>query len=77
MPYSKSNSVDIWYEVNGAGPPMVLEHANPFDHNLWLYQIAHFSKWFRVLSIDLRGYGRSGKITPPFTLEDMCDDVWG
>ena len=34
-------------------------HANPFDHNLWMYQIAHFSTYFKVIAIDIRGYGRS------------------
>ena len=67
--------MDIWYETAGDGPPMVFVHANPFDHDLWLYQSAHFSTWFRIVKIDIRGYGRSSKVTSPFTLKDMCDDV--
>jgi 3-oxoadipate enol-lactonase len=77
MPKSTSNGVDIWYEVTGDGPAMVLVHANPFDHDLWLYQAAHFSTWFQVVSIDIRGYGRSAKITTPYSEEDMCNDVLG
>jgi 3-oxoadipate enol-lactonase len=56
---------------------MVLIHANPFDHDLWLYQAAHFSTWFKVVTVDIRGYGRSVKMTEPFTLKDMCNDVLG
>ncbi len=77
MPKSTSNGVDIWYEVTGDGPAMVLVHANPFDHDLWLYQAAHFSTWFTVVSIDIRGYGRSAKITEPYSQEDQCNDVLG
>jgi 3-oxoadipate enol-lactonase len=77
MPYSRVNGVDIWYEVAGDGPAMVLVHANPFDHDLWIYQSAHFSTWFKVIGIDIRGYGRSAKVTTPYTLKDMCDDVIG
>ena len=77
MPVSRSNGVDIWYEVKGAGPAMVLVHANPFDHDLWMYQTAHFSTWFKVVGIDIRGYGRSTKAATPYTLKDMCDDVVG
>jgi 3-oxoadipate enol-lactonase len=77
MPVSRANDIDIWYEVTGAGPAMVLIHANPFDHDLWMYQVAHFSTWFRVISVDIRGYGRSAKVTTPFSLEDMCGDVLG
>jgi 3-oxoadipate enol-lactonase len=77
MPVSQSNGVDIWYEVKGDGPVMVLVHANPFDHDLWLYQAAHFSTWFKVVGIDIRGYGRSTKVTKPYALIDMVDDVVG
>src|SRR5262249_15916179 len=75
MPYSRSTGVDIWYEVQGSGPALVLVHANPFDHDLWLYQAAHFSTWFTVIGVDIRGYGRSTKATEPFTLKAMSDDV--
>jgi pimeloyl-ACP methyl ester carboxylesterase len=77
MPVSRTNGVDIWYETAGDGPAMVLVHANPFDHDLWMYQTAHFSTWFRVVSVDIRGYGRSSKVTAPYSLKDMCDDVLG
>ena len=77
MPFSRSNGVDIWYEVKGDGPAMVLVHANPFDHDLWMYQSAHFSTWFKVVGIDIRGYGRSSKVTTPYSLKDMTDDVVG
>ena len=77
MPYSRKSGVDIWYEVTGDGPALVLIHANPFDHDLWLYQTAHFSTWFKVIGIDIRCYGRSAKVTAPFTLKDLCDDAIG
>lgn len=77
MPYSTTNSLKIYYEVSGEGFPFVMVHANPFDHNLWMYQIAHFSTYFKVIAIDIRGYGRSDKPSAPFTLKDMADDVLG
>jgi len=77
MPFSRANGTDIWYEVAGDGPPLLLVHANPFDHNLWMYQIAHFSTWFKVVGIDIRGYGRSEKVTAGYALKDMCDDIIG
>jgi pimeloyl-ACP methyl ester carboxylesterase len=73
--YSTASGVKIYYEVSGEGPPFVMIHANPFDHNLWMYQIAHFSTFFKVIAIDIRGYGRSDKPVSPFTLEDMAEDA--
>ena len=48
MPYSTANGLRIYYQVSGEGPAFVLVHANPFDHRLWLYQIAQFSSYFRA-----------------------------
>ena len=77
MPYSQTNGLRIYYETYGEGPPLVLIHANPFDHRLFLYQIAHFSAFHRVIAMDLRGYGRSDKPETPFTLSDLTQDVLG
>src|SRR6185295_8461533 len=77
MPYSTANGLKIYYEVSGEGFPFVMIHANPFDHNLWMYQIAHFSTWFTVVGVDIRGYGRSVKMTTGYTLADQSADVLG
>ena len=77
MPYSRENGLDIYYDVSGDGPPLVLVHANPYDRRLWMYQIARFSAFFTVVAIDIRGYGLSAKPETPFTLADMASDVLG
>jgi 3-oxoadipate enol-lactonase len=77
VPISKANGVDIYYETAGSGPPLVLIHAMPFDHNLWLYQVERFSAHFTTIAMDLRGWGRSAKPHASFTLEDMGADVMG
>jgi 3-oxoadipate enol-lactonase len=75
--YSTANGIKIYYEVSGDGFPFVMVHANPFDHNLWMYQIARFSTYFKVIAVDIRGYGRSDKPEKSFSLKDMADDVVG
>jgi 3-oxoadipate enol-lactonase len=75
MPFASNRGVNIYYETCGDGPPMVLVHANPFDHRLFTYQIASFAPYFRLIAMDIRGYGRSDKPVTPFTLNDMADDV--
>lgn len=77
MPFSTRNGLRIHYEVHGDGPPLVLVHANPFDRRLWTYQVSRFSPFYKVIAVDLRGYGLSGKPDEPFTLRDMADDVLG
>jgi len=77
MPYSSTGGVRVYYEISGTGPAMVLVHPNAFDHHFWMYQIAHFSTWFKVIAVDLRGYGRSDQVETPFSLENLCEDIVG
>jgi pimeloyl-ACP methyl ester carboxylesterase len=77
MPISRANGLDIYYEKAGSGPPLVLIHALPFDHNLWLYQVERFSCRFTTIAMDLRGWGRSAKPHQPFSLGDMGKDILG
>lgn len=77
MPFSTRNGLKIHYEVHGAGPTLIFIHANPFDRRLWMYQVARFSPFYRVISVDLRGYGLSDKPETVFSLRDMTDDVLG
>lgn len=77
MPYVITMGVRTYYEVYGEGPPLVMLHCNPFDHWVFLYQIAHFSTWFRVIAPDLRGYGRTDKVETPYALSALLDDVMG
>jgi 3-oxoadipate enol-lactonase len=75
MPYSTHKGVKTYYEVAGEGPPMVLLHATPWDHTMWLYQIAHFSTWFRVIAIDTRSFGRSDVVKTQFTFDDVVEET--
>jgi 3-oxoadipate enol-lactonase len=75
MPFATNRDVRIYYEVYGDGPPLVLVHANPFDHRLFTYQIARWSPFFRIVAMDIRGYGRSDKPETSFSLQDMAQDV--
>ena len=75
MPVCDARGKRIYYEVSGEGPALVLLHPGPFDHSVWVYQIAHFSTWFKVIAIDMRGHGRSENDERPFEVADQADDV--
>ena len=75
MPYAINNNIRVFYEVTGEGRPLVLLHANPCSNRMWLYQIATFSQWFRVITPDMRAYGRSDKPTTPYPFCELVDDV--
>ena len=80
MPRFRSTD-GLWlnYEVTGAEDTdvLVLLHANPFDNRMWLYQIAHLSQYFRVVALDLPGYGKSSPLgKKAISIADMAKDVW-
>lgn len=76
MPFADNKGVRSYYEVTGEGPDFVMLHANPCDHRMWMYQIASYSRRFRVIATDMRGYGRSDKPETPFGFEELAEDVY-
>ena len=66
------------FEAHGqaGAPPMVFVHPNPMDNTSWMYQVAHFSTWFRCISIDLPGYGRSPSARPGLAMEEIAAACW-
>lgn len=62
----------LYYEVTGAGPPLVLLHGGLVDHRMWDGQFDEFARHFRVVRYDQRGHGLSK--SPP-TSYDECEDL--
>jgi 3-oxoadipate enol-lactonase len=68
----------LYYEVAGPpdAPPMLFVHPNPMDSSCWMYQMAHFSTWYRCIAVDLPGYGRSPGAQAGLTMADLADACW-
>lgn len=64
------NGAQLWYEIIGDGPPLVLVHGFSLDHRMWDDQFAAFAAHHRVLRYDLRGFGASSVPDGPYRHED-------
>jgi len=62
MPYAQSGNVKIYYETHGSGPTLALLHGAGGHHAAWWQQTAYFSSAYRVLTMDLRGFGKSDNV---------------
>jgi 3-oxoadipate enol-lactonase len=60
----------IYFEVAGSGHPLVLIHGGQMDSRMWDEQFTLFSKTYRVIRYDYRGFGKSPAATKVFAGED-------
>jgi 3-oxoadipate enol-lactonase len=75
MPAVQANGIDIYYEVQGEGEPMVLIPYLAADQACYAFQVAEYAKHYTCLSVDLRGAGLSGKPDGVYTTELLADDI--
>ncbi len=68
----------IFYTDTGQpeGPPVVLIHAFPFSHEMWLPQVEVLNERWRVVTYDIRGFGRSDPGDGEFTIDQYVDDLF-
>ena len=55
----RSDDAEISYEVRGDGPPVVLLHSFPCDHEFWYPLAGAMDSRYRLILPDLRGPGNS------------------
>ncbi len=72
--FAPVNGTRLFYEVTGTGPAVVLIHGGQLDCRMWDGQFAAFSRDFRVIRYDVRGYG--GSFQPDMLYSD-ADDLAG
>lgn len=56
-------------------PPLLLVHGCGFDHNSLTLQRDFFRKSHRVVSVDLRGHGKSDAPKQDYTVAGFADDL--
>jgi 3-oxoadipate enol-lactonase len=73
-----ANGQQLYYEIHGEGPPLVLVMGIGYDSSLWtLAQVPALSTRFQVVIFDNRDAGRSSASSTAYTIADMADDLAG
>ncbi len=74
MPSEKLNGVELYYEVHGSGPPLVLIAGLASDSQSWQSVVGRLSTHHRVIVFDNRGCGRTTSVTGPISIPAIAED---
>jgi pimeloyl-ACP methyl ester carboxylesterase len=77
MARASANGIELYYEVYGTGPALMLIPGLGADSRLFGGIIGSLAATCRVIVFDPRGGGRSEKPPGPYTIEQMADDAAG
>ncbi len=78
MPKLNRNGVEIYFEVHGKGPVLLLTHGFSSTCEMWRGQVGDLSKDHMVVIWDMRGHGQSdypedpGAYSEALTVADMA-----
>jgi 3-oxoadipate enol-lactonase len=75
MPKIKVNDINLYYEIQGSGDPLVLIGGFTANRLNWTNLTDNFMHDFQVLMIENRGAGESDVPDYDYTVEMMADDV--
>lgn len=77
MPYVDANGVKLYYEEAGRGIPIVFVHEFADDLHSWEAQIRYFSRRYRCIAFNARGYAPSDvpKAVSKYSQVIATDDI--
>jgi pimeloyl-ACP methyl ester carboxylesterase len=71
----EANGLQIFYEEQGQGPPVVLLHGGSLTHRSWQWFAPEAAMKYRVIALDSRGHGQTDNPSGRFSYDLMADDT--
>ncbi len=77
MPYANADGVQLYYEDSGSGFPIVFVHEFAGDYRSWEPQVRFFSRRYRCIAFNARGYPPSDVPSDPgaYSQDQATDDI--
>lgn len=75
MPKTRVNDIELYYEIHGAGDPLVLIAGLGYGRWSWFKQVPAFSQKYQVIVFDNRGVGGSDKPDAEYSIKMLADDT--
>ncbi|HSM71412.1 MAG TPA: alpha/beta hydrolase [Anaerolineales bacterium] len=64
------NSANLYYEMDGEGTPLILNHAGLADGRMWNAQFNEFARQYKTVRYDRRGFGKSKMVAGDYSDHD-------
>ena len=77
MPSLLVNDINLAYDTEGSGPPIVWISGTGNSRGTWRAQVEHFRASYTCVTYDLRGTGRSDAPVEQYTVAMMAQDTAG
>ena len=79
MPMAQlQNGVSLYYEETGQGFPLVFAHELAGSYESWRAQVSYFSRRYRVITYNARGYPPSDVLpnVDDYSQEQVVEDLY-
>ncbi len=70
MPTFNRNGVNLYYEVHGSGPALLLTHGFSATTEMWKPNIAALSQKYQLILWDMRGHGQTDSPKDPYAYSE-------
>lgn len=75
MPIATIGDLDVFYDVQGRGEPVLLVHGLGSSTEDWEPQVETLARDFTVIRYDVRGHGRTGKPRGAYSVLQFAKDA--
>ena len=73
--YAEVNGLEMYYEIHGAGEPLVVLHGAYMTIDAMGELVPELARTRQVIAVELQGHGRTADIDRPLSYEQMADDT--
>lgn len=77
MPHARINGVNLYYQVEGEGEPVLFIMGTGLTHSLWSRQVEAFKQKYKCVSYDNRGTGQTDLTQEGHTVANYAEDAAG
>ncbi|WP_054636003.1 alpha/beta fold hydrolase [Thalassobacillus sp. C254] len=75
MPFMKINGLKTYYESKGKGEAIVFIHCPVHPSDVYRPELEELSSDYHVISMDIRGHGRTASSPDPWDFSDIANDL--